>query len=503
MAGELPPGFTLDAPQAAAGLPLGFKLDAPAPKAPPSMRQQLTEGFVDMVRPGGPGKSLMEGIDRLSNKAGETVTDALQPHVRPEIAAGAGALANTSTQAVPMLFGGEVGKVVQPAMEGAGKWVMQKALKPTTADFVKGKADRAVQTLLDEGINVTRGGVEKLRNIGSGLNNQVEAVIADSAAKIRAQKILDSLDKTRDKFATRPSAVEDFASIQKEGDKFATHPTLSGLGAKEAELEANVTQKNAARISALQNSGRYQTMAAQQQNLAHGGGVNLAPRGTPLNEPYMNVGSETLGGGRSLSPSAYPVQEGMVGNVRTPGQYTHNIERVPEASSAAAEFEKIAKIRQLEKEAAEIALSSHRANGGSDIPIQLAQKLKQGFYQELKDNYGTMGSAATEAQKTMANALRMEMEKGAPSIAPLNKRASEIWNALNVTERRALQQGNKDIGGLTALAGHPATAAAFAADRSALVKSLLARGLYSGKIPENLGRGAGLAYGMQDQGEGQ
>jgi len=302
---------------------------------------------------------------------------------------------------------------------------------------------------------------------------------------------------------------------------------VGGLGAEEARLVAEIEAKKAARIAALQDSDRYKTMAAQQENLAHGGGVNLrrdveggqslikegagyAERpfvpGQTMNEPFINTASVTQGGGRSLSPSAYPMQgAGMVGNPRTPGRYTHNIERVPEAQAAAAEFERIAKLRAYEQEIAQLELKQHLASGGSGIPIQTAQDLKQGLQQNLKDKYGTLHNADEATQKAIAYTLRMGIEKAAPEVTPLNARAAEIWNALNVMERRVATGGNNNpipLGAALSSMHNPAWGAGMIINGLDLSKSALARMLYTGgKAAPAAGAvtGAGLAALLKDE----
>ena len=58
--------------------------------------------------------------------------------------------------------------------------------------------------------------------------------------------------------------------------------------------------------------------------------------------------------------------------------------------------------------------------------------------------------------------------------------ASEVWNALNVAERRALLEAKKDQMGMTMLLHRPATMLAFWANRNAAFKSALAKTLYAG-----------------------
>jgi hypothetical protein len=235
-------------------------------------------------------------------------------------------------------------------------------------------------------------------------------------------------------------------------------------------------------------------MAAQQENLAHGGGINLPPRPTPLNEPYINVGSPTLGGGRSLSPSAYPVQEGMIGQPRIAGQYTENIQRVPEARSAAEDFLKLAEQRRIELEQARAALAAHRASGGDGIPVALANQIKQDIGIKLgASKFGQRSDQEAfndQIQKSIRAGLREGVQDAVPEVGPINAKMGDYLNAIKVAERRAELEGNKNIGGLTFFSHSPTTALGFMADRSAAFKALLARGMNSGQsqIPATVAR---------------
>ena len=141
--------------------------------------------------------------------------------------------------------------------------------------------------------------------------------------------------------------------------------------------------------------------------------------------------------------------------------------------------------------------------GKERIPVQLAQQLKQGTYKVLGgEAYGARGQASTEAQKALARGLKEEIAKVVPNIDKLNKDESELLNALELTANRVLMDANKNPMGLGWLAMHPGTWLGFAADRSPLVKSLLARLISSGKtiVPQTAGQvvgaGAGAALGI-------
>ena len=110
-----------------------------------------------------------------------------------------------------------------------------------------------------------------------------------------------------------------------------------------------------------------------------------------------------------------------------------------------------------------------------NIPVQLAQKLKQGTYKVLSGKYGEAGSASTEAQKALARGLKEEIAKEVPAISGLNAQESKIIDTLKVAERRALMEMNKNPAGLALLANDPKAAIAFMADKSAAFKALAAR----------------------------
>lgn len=108
-------------------------------------------------------------------------------------------------------------------------------------------------------------------------------------------------------------------------------------------------------------------------------------------------------------------------------------------------------------------------------PVQVAQDLKKGTYRVLGDKYGQMGSAETEAQKALARGLKEGVANAVPEVGALNAEESRLLKTLDVTERRALMELNKNPVGLAALASNPAGFIAFMADRSAGFKALAAR----------------------------
>lgn len=234
-----------------------------------------------------------------------------------------------------------IGPAVDAAAQGAkwsGNWLMHSAIKPTIGQLKSGKADAAINTLLEHGINPTRGGMDKLRGLIDEKNQQISGAIGASKATINPDDVLAYLGETKRRFLNQVDPSSDIASIQRVGSGFSTNP--------------------------------------------------------------LSVGP---------------------------------------------------------------------------IPVQTAQNMKQGTYHILKDKYGQIGTAETEAQKTLARGLKEEIAAKVPKVAELNAQESKLINALEVGERRAMMELNKNPLGLSILANNKAALAVYMADKSALFKSLVAR----------------------------
>lgn len=126
----------------------------------------------------------------------------------------------------------------------------------------------------------------------------------------------------------------------------------------------------------------------------------------------------------------------------------------------------------------EAGFMNHPRFAGQTIPVKDAQELKRGTYSVLKKKYGQMGGAETEAQKALARGLKDEIAAAVPDVAEQNALLSDYIRALEVAKRRALMDANKNPAGLALLAPSQAGFAAFLADRSAVLKSLVARGMH-------------------------
>jgi hypothetical protein len=320
------------------------------------------------------GNATSDILAKGAYDVGGKVTElAAKTSLSPEAAAGVGFATNIGLQSIPVIASMGIGRAASPVMEEGARRVMQSAVKPTVNDLRSGKAARAIQTMLDEGINATPGGMAELKRRIADLNRQIASEIQGSSASIDHKAaawgpIKDALDK----FSRQVDPAADISAIKSTWENFTkAHPLI---------------------LQATQS--------------------------------------------------------------------------------------------------------------GDTIPVQLAQQIKQGTYSALSKKYGQLGGAEVEAQKAIARGLKEGISDAVPSISRLNAKDSELINALNVAERRALAGLNNNPAGLTLLADSPGKMAAFMADKSNLFKSLVARMINAGSrtVPEAVtGTAAAITQGVKNK----
>lgn len=118
---------------------------------------------------------------------------------------------------------------VAPALRGAAERTMTSAIKPPLTAQRTGKGARAVDTLLEEGINVSEGGADKLRARVENLNQRIADQIANSSAVVDKEMVVSRLQRKLDQFAQQVNPNADLAAIQKSWTEFLNHPNLPGI----------------------------------------------------------------------------------------------------------------------------------------------------------------------------------------------------------------------------------------------------------------------------------
>lgn len=205
---------------------------------PPSAVSRVAQAAVKGMFEGGPVYSALRGGQELSDigvkalergayEAGGFVTDLAAKIVNPEIAAGAGFATNVGIQAIPTIIGGAAGKLGTPGMQSTARTLMQSALKPSAQSLRTGKAAQAIETMLEQGVNVTPGGVAKMQRQIDVLNESISDAVRSSTAIVDKKAAAATLQDAIVKFEKQVTPQADLAVIQKAYQEFMNHPLLA------------------------------------------------------------------------------------------------------------------------------------------------------------------------------------------------------------------------------------------------------------------------------------
>lgn len=186
-----------------------------------SMREEVLDAVIPLIRPGGVGREIQKNIDSASYNTGAVVNDAAAKFLPANVAAGLGVAANVGVQAIPMLLGGEAAKTAAPAFRSGAEGLMQSALKPGYNAKASGKGAKAVSTLLDEGINVSKGGLEKASGMVDELNGQIAAAIKNSGGTVDKNMVASKINDVMSRIEKYNSTPQDaLKTVQKVYDDF-------------------------------------------------------------------------------------------------------------------------------------------------------------------------------------------------------------------------------------------------------------------------------------------
>lgn len=236
----------------------------PAAKAPESdTLTNLVRGFGRGGVMGLGNAAVGEAVkqfDKAAYDVGGAATDLAAKHMPPEYAAGVGTAANLGVQAIPMMLGGEVAKVAQPAMKGTGRFLMQSALKPTIADLRTGKAAKATETMLREGYSPTRGGVDAMKSAAGKLDDAVTAAISGSPATIDARAAAARAQDVTRRFENQVNPSSDVKAIENAINEF-----LAQHGGKMPVLQAQKVKQGTYRALGDKSYGEVGSAASEAQ----------------------------------------------------------------------------------------------------------------------------------------------------------------------------------------------------------------------------------------------
>lgn len=170
--------------------------------------------FYSMTNPfvlAGKGMELAgHAIDRAGYNVGGAVTDAaanVLPAERtnplqymiptaPEV----GFAANVGLQTLPAILGGEAGKLASPSFQSAARRLVQSAIKPNKQALETGKAQQAIETILERNIPTSEAGMSGVQGTVKNLDAQVKNIIGNSQERVgtaaAARPLIEAIRET-------------------------------------------------------------------------------------------------------------------------------------------------------------------------------------------------------------------------------------------------------------------------------------------------------------------
>jgi hypothetical protein len=129
---------------------------------------------------------------------------------------------------LPQFLGEPAGKGIAKtgkALETTAKDLYQQALKPGQK-LRRGQAEPIITTLLEDGINITKGGVEKLRGKITALDQKIDGMIKNSSAMVDKEVVASYIKRSVDEFRNDVRGAKSLEKIQKVYDDWMNHPEL-------------------------------------------------------------------------------------------------------------------------------------------------------------------------------------------------------------------------------------------------------------------------------------
>lgn len=122
------------------------------------------------------------------------------------------------------------GVAVGAGMQKAGPWLMEKAVKPTQTvlDEYRTTGSDLAKTLLNEGINVTSNGLQKLQRLFGETNDEIARAVAGSDAMVSKKAVESYVPEVAARLANQVGPASDLKAVESTVEEFAKHPLYPG-----------------------------------------------------------------------------------------------------------------------------------------------------------------------------------------------------------------------------------------------------------------------------------
>ena len=374
---------------------------------PAAMADRAAQGASAAVAPYLESFAAQPGTQMVAGVTGEGARQAAE-------AGGAGAVGQTVAALAGGLGGVMVPQALGDAARGAGRVIYHAGIEP---HFEAGRTAIKGRALLDATGDRSAAVAQALRDYEPKVPGSVapageaaaDAGSAEfSAMQNSAEGVLPSeyVARGKERDAARLAQVrtvgqddealklaEALRNKNAEANYGAIRNDMVAPQADDALMEGEIANATRQKGEALQDAGRFGTMAAQQQSLSRGGMVEppATDVGSVSNSAYpregMPVPDRAL---RSddMPGSAFPVR----GQPRIPPRYTENAQRVPEAREAIEDAMSVYETRKIEE------------NWLRDMQAKLLEQSDGASKTGLEDFIGrpSIQDALSDARKTAA-----------------------------------------------------------------------------------------------------
>lgn len=133
-----------------------------------------------------------------------------------------------------------VGQGIGAGMQRAAPWLMQKAVKPGVAltEEYRTTGPKVARTLLNEGVNVTDGGVQKLQQLLSATNQDIADAVQAAKGSIAKTNVAANVLPTAAKLAQQVNPTAALEDVGQGVTEFMNHPVYSGPSVSVPEAQA-------------------------------------------------------------------------------------------------------------------------------------------------------------------------------------------------------------------------------------------------------------------------
>lgn len=123
-----------------------------------------------------------------------------------------------------------IGAGATKALGTGGRWLMQHTVRanPALLKEFRTTAGKIAETLLEKGINVTEGGLQKLQGLITATNDEIKSMVAAAPGAITKKNVAARVAPIAMRVGRQTNPVADLNTVGNTVDEFLNHPVYKG-----------------------------------------------------------------------------------------------------------------------------------------------------------------------------------------------------------------------------------------------------------------------------------